>query len=351
MELARGHATPDGTARFRKRAIESSGLPESHFRNFLDLSLGSIGIGTYLGRPDANTDRLVTEAILQSLRSGAVNVIDSAINYRDGRGERSIGEALHKAYTSAEIRREEIFVATKNGYANSGSDLKGLVSSGKVAQDEVASGCNCMSPAYLELELERSRQSLGLETIDLLYLHNVTDEQIPALGQRVFLDRLKDSFGFLEDARKEGHIRFYGLATWDSLRVPQRAQGHLDLEDALLVAREVGGAENGFRFVQFPFNMAMPEAATARVQRAEGAERTVLDASSLLGIGTFSSVPLLQGRLPAREALQFARSAPHHLAPLVGQKSPEHVRANLEVAQEPPMGSEEFLQILNALKD
>ena len=31
---------------------------------------------------------------------------------------------------------------------------------------------HCMSPAYLENQIERSRRNLGMETIDLFYVHN-----------------------------------------------------------------------------------------------------------------------------------------------------------------------------------
>jgi aryl-alcohol dehydrogenase-like predicted oxidoreductase len=163
------------------------------------------------------------------------------------------------------------------------------------------------------------------------------------------MERLGGSFGFLEGARRKGWVRYYGLATWDSLRVGPEQEGHFDLEDALTAAREAGGAEHGFRFVQFPFNLVMPEAATRATQRAGRKAQTVFDACAALGLGTFSSVPLLQGRLPAAEALRFARSAPNHLAPLVGHKESRHVEDNLAVAREPPLSPGDFSRILKGL--
>ncbi|EQD72785.1 aldo/keto reductase, partial [mine drainage metagenome] len=114
-----------------------------------------------------------------------------------------------------------------------------------------------------------------------------------------------------------------------------------------------GGPAHGFRFVQFPFNLTMPEAAVARTQ-AVGAERvTVFEAVQRLGLAAFTSVPLLQGQLarngpkrtgfsPGQTALQFARSAPGTTGALIGQKRPEHLSENLAVAAQPPWGRATF---------
>lgn len=85
-----GFATIDGTANFAKR---HSNVAKNHFKNFTGLTLSSIGVGTYLGNPDTLTDNMVKESIKTSIRSG-VNVIDTAINYRAQKAERSVGQAI-----------------------------------------------------------------------------------------------------------------------------------------------------------------------------------------------------------------------------------------------------------------
>ena len=45
---------------------------------------------------------------------------------------------------------------------------------------------------------------------------------------------------------------------------------------------------------------------------------------------------------PSEGALQFVRSTPGVLAPLVGQKSDAHVSENLEVMKIPPFSENEF---------
>ncbi len=47
-----------------------------------------------MGKPDTEDDLKQFNAIIDSVRSGGVNVIDSAINYRYMKSERTIGAAI-----------------------------------------------------------------------------------------------------------------------------------------------------------------------------------------------------------------------------------------------------------------
>lgn len=361
-----GFATPEGTRRFSARSRAQGRTDPAHFRTAEGLSLSSLGLGTYLGEPDAETDREVERAVSASLGSGAVNVVDTAINYRYQRAERSVGRALARAIGEGMAARDEVFVSTKNGYlapdAESGLSPRAyiqqeLIGTGALSPEDIVDGSHAMSVPYLRDQLARSLRNLGLATVDLLYLHNAPEAQLESVGRNVFFERLRAAFTFYEEARKKGRLRYYGLATWDSLRAARSDAGYLSLEEAVATAAEVGGPSHGFRFVQFPFNLNMAEAAQLRNQVVEGTRTTLLDAAHRLGIGTFSSVPLLQGRLArgaaslpgltgAQSALQFARSAPHHLAPLIGQKTSEHVEENLAVARQPPLAVAEFEKML-----
>ena len=71
--LLKGYATIDGTSRYRDRFAGRAA--QNHFRNQQNLLLSSIGIGTYLGQPNATTDQAYEEAIIRAARSG-VNVIE-----------------------------------------------------------------------------------------------------------------------------------------------------------------------------------------------------------------------------------------------------------------------------------
>ena len=52
---------------------------------------------------------------------------------------------------------------------------------------------------------------------------------------------------------------------------------------------------------------------------------------------------------PSLRALQFIRSSPGILAPLVGQKSSQHVSENLEIMKIPPIPEDEFLSLVKKL--
>jgi len=362
-----GHATEAGTNRFAQRSITTRRLPSEHFRVAPgSLHLSSIGLGTYLGQPDVATDHAVEQSVTVCLTSGRVNVVDTAINYRLQRSERSVGRALGRLVEHGSVARDEVFVATKIGYL--APDPEGgvspsqwlqreLIDSGVLDPADIVDGSHAMSPSYLVDQFQRSRTNLGLDTVDLLYLHNAADAQIPSLGPTEFEARLRSAFVVLERFRTDGTLRAYGLATWDCLRLPPSDPGHFDLERAVQIATEVGGVDHGFRYVQFPFNLVMREAAAAQTQRVDGDRLSLFAAADRLGLGCFTSVPLMQGQLSrsgprrmglssAQTALQFARSAPGTLGPLVGQKRVEHLSENLEVASQPPWDATTFEGLL-----
>jgi predicted aldo/keto reductase-like oxidoreductase len=98
-------------------AVESKGIDRGHFRETAELVLSSLGMGTYLGALDSRTDRLVEDALTTSIKSGAVNVIDTAINYRYQKAERSVGRAVNSLISqNSGIERGQVFISTKNGY-------------------------------------------------------------------------------------------------------------------------------------------------------------------------------------------------------------------------------------------
>ncbi|MCI4369447.1 MAG: aldo/keto reductase [Thermoplasmata archaeon] len=362
-----GSATPEGTARFRERATRVHRLPASHFRIAPgNLIVSSLGLGTYIGAADRVTDVSVEHAVQVSLASGRVNVLDTAINYRHQRAERCIGRSLVGTFARGVAARDEVFVATKHGYISPDSEgpvpvdqyleLE-LIGKGILGAGDVVDGSHAMSVGYLNDQFERSRTNLGLETIDLVYLHNAADAQLPEVGHDEFFSRLEAAFRLYERLRMEGHLGAYGIATWDALRTPRSHPAHLSLEETVNLARSVGGPDHGFRFVQFPFNLLMPEAATQTNQSVNGERATLFEAVRRLGLGSFTSVPLLQGQLArngpvapaltaAQTAIQFARSVGGNLAALIGQKRTEHLSENLRVAELTPWDADRCRQFL-----
>ena len=336
----------------------------------MGLSLSSLGLGTYLGEEDNETDRGYEQSVGAALGL-AVNVFDSAINYRGQKSERAIGRALSRAFSEGTATRDEVFVSTKGGYlphdAEDPRDPRRYVreefEACGASSSEIAAGVHCMAPAYLSDQLEKTRRNLGLATIDLYYLHNV-ETQLSAVDRETFRTRLAAAAAFLEDEAEKGRIVAWGLATWNGLRVPPEHPEHLSLSETLDVARRVAGDGHHFRAVQLPFNLGMAQAAVYRSQETPGGRVPALGAARELGLAAFGSASLLQGRLAAglpedlreafpecdtaaRTALQFARSAPGMTTALAGVSSPEHARDNFGLSRFSPADPERLRALLS----
>jgi aryl-alcohol dehydrogenase-like predicted oxidoreductase len=322
--------------------------------------LSSIGLGTYLGGEDAATDEGYEASIAVALDCG-VNVFDSAINYRGQRSERAVGRALALAIREGRAARDEVFVSTKGGYLPHDSEdpreprryiLETFVESGLAPKSEIAQGGNCLAPAYLRDQIDRSRGNLGLETIDLYYLHNIEAHRT-SVDAAAFRERLKRAAEVMEEAASGGKIAAWGLATWDGLRAPPEHPEHLSIESALEIAGAVGGKEHHFAAVQLPVNLAMAQAVAYASQEIGAARLPALAAAARLGLAAFGSASLLQGRLATdlpeeiveafpealsggQRALQFSRSAPGMTTSLVGVSDPSHGRENFALARVEP---------------
>jgi aryl-alcohol dehydrogenase-like predicted oxidoreductase len=368
-ERKAGFATPEGTLRYAARFQGRSAA--GHFREIPGgLVLSSIGIGTYLGEPDQATDAAYTDAIVSTVENGC-NVIDSAINYRFQRSERAVGAALKGLFPKG-YSRDEIVICTKAGFLTPDGEMPAdaneyfaheFLERGIFRAEEIAAGCHCMAPAYLADQLERSRRNLGVETIDVFYLHN-PETQLSEVPAEEFRRRVRAAFTFLETAVAEKKIRAFGMATWNSFREDPKGAGYLSLAEMAAIATEVGGTAHHFRFVQLPFNLAMPEALTRPNQMIDGKAVPMVQAARTLGISLITSAALLQGQLTKnlpsfvssalgpREnstlALQFARSVPGLTTALVGMSQTAHVDKNLSLVGVEPATREQFLKLFES---
>ena len=338
-QLAPGFATPEGTSRYAARFPAHS----MFYRTAQGLAVSSLGIGSYLGELTTDADRAYEAAMLHAVENG-INFMDTSLNYRNQRSEINLATALRQASISQKTKREEIVVCTKAGFL-----VRGAIPS--PPPDGVAGGMHSISPMFLRDQLNRSRLNLGLQTIDVFYLHN-PETQLEFLNFAQFDIQLRAAFEALEELCAEGAIRFYGTATWNGYR---QAKGGLDPRRIDGIAREVAGDGHRFRFVQLPFNLGMTEALSLRDARGHN----VLDIAAELGITVVASASILQARLAgdlppvieerlkgfatdAQRAIQFARSAPGVSVALVGMGRVGHVAENLGVAAVPPASAEEF---------
>ena len=361
-----GWATVEGTANYRKR-FEGK-LAAGHFREQQGLWLSSIGIGTYLGDHDDATDYLYQQAVVRAVELGS-NVIDSAINYRFQRSERSIGAALREL-AAKEIWREQIVLATKGGFlpfdGSPPKDVRGyftdtFVKPGVANFSDVIGGYHCMTPSYLLNQLECSRKNLDVECVDIYYVHN-PETQVAEVSHNEFNERLLKAFEALEGAASAGKIRMYGTATWNGYRNDPEAKDYLSLAEVVEIAKKAGGEKHRFKVIQLPFNLAMHEALTKRNQEVNGDKLSAFEAAQRLGITVMCSASILQGQLSrnlppivgdvfkgletdGQRSLQFVRSTPGIGVALVGMKRISHVGENLKLTQVPPAPWDQYARL------
>ncbi|WP_458189354.1 aldo/keto reductase [Haladaptatus sp. NG-WS-4] len=356
-------ATESGTDAYRRDHGDEFG--RTYFRRLGDVAVSSIGLGTYLGDPTDEVDDGYHDAIVTALEGG-INVVDTAINYRCQRSERVVGRALN----DADVDRDAVFVATKGGFVpfdgerpeNPGAFVKEeYVDTGRIDTDDLVRGSHCIAPSYVDDQLNRSLDNLGLDTVDCYYVHN-PETQLYSKSREAVYDQLEATFTRLEERAATGDIRHYGVATWTAFRVPKGHHDYLSLREIVSRARKAAkAAENTtthFRVVQLPFNVVMADAFTVESQEGPEGEQSALWFAREAGLNVMTSASIAQGDLAAelpedvaerldgdttaQRAINFARSAPGVTTSLVGASDPDHVRENLDAGRFDPMGADAF---------
>ena len=316
-----------GTARYAERFPEFRAA--GFYREVRGLTVSSLGLGTYLNASE--------DALLAAAEHG-INFWDTAINYREQQSERDIGTALRQ------LDRDEFVICTKAGFLTKGAVPDFL------ERGDVVGGMHSVSPDFLADQIDRSRANLGIDTIDVFYIHN-PETQLGFRTREEFEARVRPAFAHLERMVERGKIRWYGAATWDGFR----KKDALSLPVLAQIALEEGGPDHHFRFIQLPFNLAMVE---AYIDRPE----SVLQAAARLGITVVASASLaqtqvlanmpepVQRKLPglgsdAQRAIQFTRSTPGISVALAGMGQRQHVLDNVGVARVRPATPEEYQQL------
>ena len=353
----------------------------TYFRRFGPGVVSSIGLGTYLGDPTPAVDDAYRESIDLALRSG-INHLDTAVNYRCGRAERVVGEAVR----NSPIDRDAIVVATKGGFVPFDGERPAdpsayvrerFVESGIVDPTDLANGMHAIAPGYLAWSLDRSLDRLGIGAIDCYYVHN-PETQLAVRSAEAVYDALEDAFRLLERRRVDGDIGRYGVATWHAFRVDESDDRYLSLAEILSRAEAAGEGigpddDHGFEAIQLPFNVAMADAFSRANQRRGDSDETgdadavdgdtrvsTLEFAHAAGLSVVTSASVGQGELavdgatpadvdqtlagetPAQRALNFARSAPGVTSSLVGASDLNHVRENVAAGTFDPLGAAAF---------
>ena len=358
MDLIKGLATYEGTARFATRL----GARKDFYALSHGLVFSSLGLGTFRKEPyrEENYLRTYEEAITEALNQGC-NHFDTAINYRYQESEKELGRALKKAINSGKIKRDEVIIATKGGFLPLEFPFpkdpyqwinETVLEPNLATKEEIIIDQHCLSVPYLEWSLERSLANLGLESVDIFYIHN-PETQLGYVSRWEVYQRMKRAFAWCETKIKEGKIASYGVATWNGFSYEPDHLEYLKLSSLVHIASEVGGKKHGFKFVQFPYNLGKTSAYTALTQALESGEvLSPLGAAKALGLEVILSSALLQmnlfkrpfsdqavavlgGQSDIQAALQFARCAKGATCALFGSQDPLHVKHNFSIKKEP----------------
>jgi L-galactose dehydrogenase/L-glyceraldehyde 3-phosphate reductase len=226
-----------------KRTLGRTGLQVS----VLGFGCGAVGGLMVRGDP-ADQERAVARAL-----EAGVNYFDTAVQYGDGASERNLGRVLKN------LKPSDAIVGTK------------------VRIPPAASGD---LSAVIGRSLEGSLQRLGLESVDIFYLHNPINREgsDDILSARRVLDEVVPAFNQL---RQQGKIRFLGLT----------AVGQTRALHEVIDAR-------AFDVAQIPYNLLNSSAAGGLPQGYPGQDYDgLLDHTQAAGVGVVGIRVLAGGAL------------------------------------------------------
>ena len=287
-----GYATPAGTEECAQAHAEMDFTPLGSTQ----LRVSAAGFGGYRISSGVATHA----AALEKALCGGVNLIDTSANYADGGSERLVGEMLGQLMASGRIRRHEVVVISKGGYIQGGNEAvkRQREAEGKPFEEVVdyAEGLShCIHPDFLDDQIGRSLERLGLEAIDGYLLHN-PEYYLGWAGkqgidreaaQKEYYRRIGQAFAFLETEVSRGRIRFYGISS-NTFPSDSGDPEFTSLHRVVSIAQATADNHH-FKLIQLPFNLF--EAGAVLKKNQPGA-KTVIATARDNGLGVLVNRPL-----------------------------------------------------------
>lgn len=311
-------------------------------QNLAKTNISKIGLGTHLGSFSDEDSRQYIDAIMFAVKNG-ITMIDTAINYRGMRSEKDVGNVLSTMISSGMIKREDIFFASKAGL------LFGDITSGRNPMKylhevlepkgiQLSDFYECeglyqtLNPDFFEIALQISFQNLGVDTIDVHYIH-IPEITRAKLTENEFYERITKLFAWYENKVKEGKIRFYGLALEMLAMEPEEEKWYINIEKVVQIAREISNENNHFKYIQIPYNIQYPYAASVQNQSYRGEKCTLVEAAHRMGLKVIGSMPLCCGKgfekATLEEMIAFALNGVDAIN--VGSKNVQHIQEILDI--------------------
>jgi aryl-alcohol dehydrogenase-like predicted oxidoreductase len=287
-----GFATPDATQQLAGDFSDCS----YNLLKRTGLWISSVGFGCY--RVNAGVAAHY-KALEKALRDG-INVVDTSANYADGGSEKLVGQVIGSLIDDGSLTRSQVVVISKGGYLQ-GRNLaryRQRVDAGRPFLDVVnlKDGlAHCIHPEFLDDQIGRSLDRLGMETIDGYLLHNPEyylewahrrGDSIAAAREEYYR-RIEQAFRYFETEVVRGRIRFYGIS---SNTFPARA-GDPEFTELQRIGdiAESLGPNHHFHVIQLPLNL-LETGAILEKNQPDG--KSVLDLAREKKLGVLTNRPL-----------------------------------------------------------
>ena len=183
-----------------------------------------------------------------------------------------------------------------------------------------------LNPAFYEIALNKSLENLGLEMIDVYYIH-IPEITKLKLTEDEFYEKMEMLIRWYETKCFEGKIRYYGIAFEFMVEEPFENKWHIEIERIKNIARKVSGEKNHFKYILFEYNIMCDWADTVNSQMIDGVTRTMIEACKALELETVASMPFAMGdgfkKYALSDMLDFVLKKMNHV--IVGSKNPKHI--------------------------